>query len=117
MTFTIITIIFLPLSFMSSIFGMNARELSGPDGGVMSLKYQFKVICKSQPLRKLKAKYDIFSTYTAYALVSVSIGLIVLSLILAFSSWIQDTFAFLRWQSGIKMRRNLSANLRAKNRQ
>jgi len=46
MMFTIITIIFLPLSFMSSLFGMNARELSGADGGIMSLRYQFKFMCK-----------------------------------------------------------------------
>ena len=46
MMFTIITIIFLPLSFMSSVFGMNARELSGASGGIMSLRYQFKFMCK-----------------------------------------------------------------------
>jgi Mg2+ and Co2+ transporter CorA len=45
MVFTVITIIFLPLSFMSSVFGMNAKELSGSDGGVMSLKAQFRLMC------------------------------------------------------------------------
>ncbi|KAM3067868.1 hypothetical protein ACMFMG_011353 [Clarireedia jacksonii] len=42
MVFTTITIIFLPLSFMSSLFGMNAKELAGPDGGIMSIGEQFK---------------------------------------------------------------------------
>jgi Mg2+ and Co2+ transporter CorA len=49
MMFTIITIIFLPLSFMSSVFGMNALELSGASGGIMSLRYQFKFMCKPHP--------------------------------------------------------------------
>ena len=95
MTFTIITIIFLPLSFMSSIFGMNARELSGPDGGVMSLKYQFKVMCKSQPLFKSSKPSNAFLTNTTHMIVPISIGLILLSLILAFSSWIQNAFTSL----------------------
>jgi hypothetical protein len=47
MVFTVITIIFLPLSFMSSVFGMNAQELSGSAGGVMSLKAQFRLMCMS----------------------------------------------------------------------
>lgn len=49
MLFTIVTIIFLPLSFMSSIFGMNSKELSGPDGGTMSLIHQFTLMCKNGP--------------------------------------------------------------------
>lgn len=31
MVFTVMTIVFLPLSFMSSLFGMNAVELTGSD--------------------------------------------------------------------------------------
>jgi len=46
MLFTIITIIFLPLSFMSSIFGMNASDLSGQNGGIMSLNKEFTFMCK-----------------------------------------------------------------------
>ncbi|KAH6719497.1 hypothetical protein BKA61DRAFT_714014 [Leptodontidium sp. MPI-SDFR-AT-0119] len=46
MLFTIVTIIFLPLSFMTSVFGMNASEFETPTGGnSMSLKHQFKLIC------------------------------------------------------------------------
>jgi Mg2+ and Co2+ transporter CorA len=48
MVFTIVTIVFLPLSFMSSVFGMNASDFDGPDGGNrMSLKAQFKLLCKT----------------------------------------------------------------------
>jgi hypothetical protein len=83
------------------------------------LNISLKSYVSPSPLRKFKAKYDIFSTDTAHALVPVSIGLIVLSLILAFSSWIQDVLAFLWRQPGviglkIKMRRNRSQNRRAK---
>jgi len=42
MLFTVVTIIFLPLSFMSSLFGMNASELSGPDQAPLSLVHEFK---------------------------------------------------------------------------
>lgn len=42
MIFTVVTIIFLPLSFMSSLFGMNASELSGPDQAPLSLIHEFK---------------------------------------------------------------------------
>ncbi|KAI9646050.1 hypothetical protein NHQ30_005488 [Ciborinia camelliae] len=42
MIFTVITIIFLPLSFMSSIFGMNAIEFTGSDNAVMGIREQFK---------------------------------------------------------------------------
>ncbi|PQE10394.1 ankyrin repeat protein [Rutstroemia sp. NJR-2017a WRK4] len=44
MVFTVITIIFLPLSFMSSLFGMNAQELSGSSGGIMKLRAQFRLM-------------------------------------------------------------------------
>jgi hypothetical protein len=56
MLFTIITIIFLPLSFMSSVFGMNASEFSSPNGGnSMSLVHQFKLLCSPPPLHDLSA--------------------------------------------------------------
>ncbi|KAM0159945.1 hypothetical protein ACHAQE_004797 [Botrytis cinerea] len=42
MIFTVITIIFLPLSFMSSIFGMNAVEFTGPSNSVMGIREQFE---------------------------------------------------------------------------
>ncbi|KAF7937318.1 uncharacterized protein EAE98_001632 [Botrytis deweyae] len=42
MIFTIITIIFLPLSFMSSIFGMNAVEFTGSSNSVMGIGEQFE---------------------------------------------------------------------------
>jgi hypothetical protein len=46
MLFTVVTIIFFPLSFMSSVFGMNASELSGQNGGIMSLRHEFKFMCE-----------------------------------------------------------------------
>ncbi|TGO28752.1 hypothetical protein BPAE_0023g00170 [Botrytis paeoniae] len=42
MVFTVITIIFLPLSFMSSIFGMNAVEFTGSSNSVMGIREQFE---------------------------------------------------------------------------
>ncbi|RAL60755.1 hypothetical protein DID88_009860 [Monilinia fructigena] len=42
MIFTVITIIFLPLSFMSSIFGMNAKEFTGSGNSEMSIREQFE---------------------------------------------------------------------------
>ncbi|ETS74206.1 hypothetical protein PFICI_14072 [Pestalotiopsis fici W106-1] len=43
MVFTIVTIVFLPLSFMSSLFGMNTIEFGG-DGNLMHLGDQFRYI-------------------------------------------------------------------------
>ncbi len=43
MVFTIITIIFLPLSFMSSIFGMNNVEFG--DGTTITLQDEFRIMC------------------------------------------------------------------------
>ncbi|KAH7413534.1 hypothetical protein BKA64DRAFT_356615 [Cadophora sp. MPI-SDFR-AT-0126] len=45
MLFTVVTIIFLPLSFMSSVFGMNASDFSTPEGGNrMTLSEMFKLL-------------------------------------------------------------------------
>jgi len=47
MLFTIVTIIFLPLSFMSSVFGMNAKDFADAKGDPnMSLRHIFKLLCK-----------------------------------------------------------------------
>ena len=51
MVFTIFTIIFLPLSFMSSVCGMNNVEFG--DDTTQTLQGQFGLMCKSpasQPL-------------------------------------------------------------------
>ena len=46
-TFTIITVIFLPLTFLSSVFGMNSGDFLGSDNkGRMSLSYQFIFVCE-----------------------------------------------------------------------
>ncbi|KAG8163101.1 hypothetical protein KVR01_007579 [Diaporthe batatas] len=61
LVFTIVTIVFLPLSFMSSVFGMNAIELGGGDN-VMHLRDQFTYIF------------------------SISVGVIVLTLLFSIST-------------------------------
>jgi hypothetical protein len=38
----------LPLSFMASVFGMNARELNS---GVIPLSTEFKYMCEQCPVR------------------------------------------------------------------
>ena len=43
--FTVVTIIFLPLSFLASVFGMNASELSSDNN--LSLVDEFKYMCAS----------------------------------------------------------------------
>ncbi|ROV96110.1 hypothetical protein VSDG_05016 [Cytospora chrysosperma] len=42
MVFTVVTIVFLPLAFMASIFGMNNLEISG--SGPMTMRAQFKLM-------------------------------------------------------------------------
>ena len=61
MIFTIFTIIFLPLSFFASVFGINAREWSGGDNGFLPL-------------------HNIF-TY----MISISLAVIIVALLAAFS--------------------------------
>ncbi|KAL9126034.1 MAG: hypothetical protein Q9217_004855 [Psora testacea] len=41
MIFTIFTIIFLPLSFFASVFGINTKEWNGPDSNYLSLRNIF----------------------------------------------------------------------------
>jgi hypothetical protein len=67
MLFTIVTIIFLPLSFMSSVFGMNASDFELKDGG------------ESMTLRRM---------FTF--LFPISLLIILLSISLAFSNWIRS---------------------------
>ncbi|KAH8664544.1 hypothetical protein BX600DRAFT_512565 [Xylariales sp. PMI_506] len=70
MIFTTFTVIFLPLSFFTSLFGMNTREWGGEDNTYLGL-----------------------STIGAIALPSSAL-LVALSLVLAFSSRVQGVF---RW--------------------
>ncbi|KAG9240812.1 hypothetical protein BJ878DRAFT_524053 [Calycina marina] len=69
MLFTVVTIIFLPLSFFASIFGMNAVELTGEDGN-LHIK-------------------DIF-----IYMIPLSFGVITLSLFLAFSKMTRALLSF-----------------------
>ncbi|KAI0127629.1 hypothetical protein BJ170DRAFT_381106 [Xylariales sp. AK1849] len=63
MVFTVVTIIFLPLSFMSSVFGMNAIDFSDENGNTMHLHEQL--------------------TY----MFAISAGVIALTLFLSLSAW------------------------------
>ncbi|KAG6363933.1 hypothetical protein INS49_009036 [Diaporthe citri] len=74
LVFTIVTIVFLPLSFMSSIFGMNAIEFGGSDN-VMHLRDQF--------------------TY----MFSISAGVIVLTLLFSISTSVRTLLWFVFTQS------------------
>ncbi|PVH89197.1 hypothetical protein DL98DRAFT_97495 [Cadophora sp. DSE1049] len=72
MLFTIVTIVFLPLSFMSSVFGMNAKDFADAKGDPnMSLRHIFKL------------------------LFPISVGVIIISLALAFSTFIRSLFYFI----------------------
>ena len=74
MLFTVVTIIFLPLSFMSSLFGMNASELAGPNQAPLSLTHEFKFMFP------------------------ISLGIIIPTLCLAFSARIRrPILTFLDW--------------------
>ncbi|KAF4123894.1 CorA-like Mg2+ transporter protein [Geosmithia morbida] len=65
--FTVVTIFFLPLSFVSSVFGMNAIELS--NDGLTPLSTQFKYMF------------------------GISAAVIILSLSIAFSEWIRTAIS------------------------
>ncbi|CAN8099884.1 unnamed protein product [Discula destructiva] len=41
LVFTVVTVVFLPMSFISSVFGMNNKEIAGPSAP-MTLSQQFK---------------------------------------------------------------------------
>jgi Mg2+ and Co2+ transporter CorA len=43
MLFTVVTIIFMPLSFVASVFGMNVAELND---GKLSIRTEFAYMCK-----------------------------------------------------------------------
>ncbi|KAI1469067.1 uncharacterized protein F4812DRAFT_318490 [Daldinia caldariorum] len=68
MMFTLVTIIFLPLSFMSSVFGMNNMEITSETWSIQrELLYMF----------------------------TISAGVIIFSLLLAFGSWIRAGLYYL----------------------
>ncbi|KAI1385692.1 uncharacterized protein F4822DRAFT_351390 [Hypoxylon trugodes] len=71
MMFTLVTIVFLPLSFMSSVFGMNNIEITS----------------------------DTWSINTEFVyMFSISAGVIIFSLVIAFGSWIRAGLFYLsKW--------------------
>ena len=80
MLFTIVTILFLPLSFFTSFFGMNNSEW---EKNPMSMHYQFKIMCKAPPHLPLSIWPSL--TKDMHNLVPISMAVIVISLFLAFS--------------------------------
>ncbi|KAG7140614.1 hypothetical protein HYQ45_002667 [Verticillium longisporum] len=90
MLFTVVTIVFLPLTFTAAIFGMNAMEL-GADGS-LKLAEEFAVMCKSQPAW-------IRGQHANKATVPISIVIITITLAIAFSTWIR-TFLWSIWHVG-----------------
>ncbi|ROV91209.1 hypothetical protein VMCG_09371 [Cytospora schulzeri] len=66
MIFTVITIVFLPLAFMASIFGMNNPQISGQ--GPMTITTQFKLMF------------------------GISTGIIVIVLVFAYSAFVRNLF-------------------------
>ena len=79
MLFTIVSIIFLPLSFMASVFSMNARNFSTPTGvNSTSLRTQFKLV------HKLLPSFVAVDLVDWYVIVLISLGVIIVSPALAF---------------------------------
>ncbi|KAI3321501.1 hypothetical protein HD806DRAFT_545732 [Xylariaceae sp. AK1471] len=79
MTFTLVTIVFLPLSFLSSVFGMNNQEFGE---NTWSISRQIRYIF------------------------SISAGVVFLSLLFAFSSWIRACiwWLYVRFSTAVAVR-------------
>lgn len=86
---TLLTLIQLPLSFMSSIFGMNSIEIGG-DGNTMHLREQFNYMCTL--FLKIKELYlpakTCILTSCAHP-VGLSAIVIVLTLAFSLSEWLR----------------------------
>ncbi|ROW18177.1 hypothetical protein VPNG_00044 [Cytospora leucostoma] len=83
MVFTVVTIIFLPLSFMSSLFGMNAVELTGMDPSPSASDTSGPLPVEIIPFWPITFKRQILIMFT------VSFGAVVAIIIPAFSSFIR----------------------------
>ncbi|KAK7744941.1 hypothetical protein SLS53_003174 [Cytospora paraplurivora] len=83
MVFTVVTIIFLPLSFMSSLFGMNAVELTGKDPSPSASDTSGPLPVEIIPFWPITFKRQILIMFT------VSFGAVVAIIIPAFSPFIR----------------------------
>ncbi|KAI0433174.1 hypothetical protein F5Y09DRAFT_352192 [Xylaria sp. FL1042] len=88
MVFTLATIVFLPLSFLTSVFGMNNQEFGG---NKWRLKHQFLYICKIKAPQSIYAYATrlIINPSRSRAIVAISAGVVFISLLFAFSAWIR----------------------------
>ncbi|KUI67954.1 hypothetical protein VM1G_02760 [Cytospora mali] len=92
MVFTVMTIVFLPLSFMSSIFGMNAVELTGSDPPPDASDSSGPVPDEIVPFWPVTFKRQILIMFT------VSFGVVLAVLIPAFSPFIRASISsVLQW--------------------
>ncbi|KAF7901773.1 uncharacterized protein EAF01_007072 [Botrytis porri] len=66
MIFTLITIVFLPFSFMGSLFGMPAVEYTGSTNSIMGIREQFELIF---PI-SIVVKTTLFFLYLALEILS-----------------------------------------------
>jgi len=129
MIFTTFTVIFLPLSFFTSLFGMNTSEWA-PEENYVSLKTIGAISCKCYlfPFRDhriLRQTQTVFAVLSCIALrkaleadscllaVPASLLLILLSLVLAFSTRLQVWFrtVFHLITSSIKVALSILAKL------
>ncbi|RDA89807.1 hypothetical protein CP533_0874 [Ophiocordyceps camponoti-saundersi (nom. inval.)] len=85
MVFTVFTIIFLPLSFFATVFGMNNVEMTGKDSP-MRLGFQLRYMCKSPNTHSLNTAKQ---TYP----VALSGVVILVSLAIAFSGLTRTAIA------------------------
>jgi hypothetical protein len=87
MLLTIITIIFLPLSFVSSIFGMNAVEF---DSGSNQQPWNSSIVENNATILSSNSGDGIDIRAILTYLFPVSLLVILLSITLAFSTWIRS---------------------------
>jgi len=90
MILTVMTIVFLPLSFMSSVFGMNAAEF-GSDNS-WPIRDEFKFMCK---LQTCKLNSERRQNADNSLKVPIAFGIMSLTFLFAFGDWIRAAVWYL----------------------
>ncbi|PSR79122.1 hypothetical protein BD289DRAFT_105629 [Coniella lustricola] len=94
--FTVMTIVFLPMSFMSSLFGMNAVELTGSGGdGSPSAS-------TSGPLGDIDAFWPVTFKRQILVMFAISFGAVQLVIIPVFSPFIRAVYSAVFHQVAVK---------------